>query len=605
MDGWVIVGTKLDSKQLEKDLRQAERKLQQFENEAEKLTKAKAKAEVDLAPYEEQKRLIQEMTDERNRYAQTEAEVTNNLNLEKVQLNELNEKYSKQLNNLEEVNQKIKENAKNQALVKTEIQDTNKKLVQSKGYDAIKDNLNDIGKSTSKIIKQVARWTLAVFGVRAVYGFVRNAVSTLSQYNEQLATDLEYIRFAIASSLQNAILGLIQLAYKLLTYINYLANAWFGINLFANASASAMNKSAKSAEKMKKSLAGFDEMNVINDSSSSGAGGGELAPSFDLSKMKDFEVPKWLIKVKEIGQWVIDNWETVVGQLLLIKLFIDLLTGNWLGVILDIAGFVILACKEIWEALKEIWASIKILFGMFVEWTKENVIEPMGDFFKNLWQGIKDGAVALREGIKLIFSQIGSWIYNNIIKPVGNFFSSLWNGIISGVQNAVQWVKNSFNSVVDFFRNIINRIVNLFQNIGAKVGDAVGGAFKMVVNSVLKAIEGLLNSPINTINSLIKTINKVPGIDLKTLPTFNLPRLAVGGIVNMPGRGINYGGANIGERGAEGVIPLTNSQMMAELGEAIGRYININATVPVYVGNRQIAREIKKINVESNFAFNK
>ena len=131
MDGWVIVGTKLDSKQLEKDLRQAERKLQQFENEAEKLTKAKAKAEVDLAPYEEQKRLIQDMTDERNRYAQTEAEVTNNLNLEKVQLNELNEKYSKQLNNLEEVNQKIKENAKNQALVKTEIQDTNKKLVQS------------------------------------------------------------------------------------------------------------------------------------------------------------------------------------------------------------------------------------------------------------------------------------------------------------------------------------------------------------------------------------------------------------------------------------------------------------------------------------------
>ena len=45
--------------------------------------------------------------------------------------------------------------------------------------------------------------------------------------------------------------------------------------------------------------------------------------------------------------------------------------------------------------------------------------------------------------------------------------------------------------------------------------------------------------------------------------------------------------------------------MMAQLGEAIGRYVNINATVPVYVGNRQIAREIKKINADSDFAFNR
>ena len=36
-----------------------------------------------------------------------------------------------------------------------------------------------------------------------------------------------------------------------------------------------------------------------------------------------------------------------------------------------------------------------------------------------------------------------------------------------------------------------------------------------------------------------------------------------------------------GESGREGVIPLTDSQQMALLGEAIGKYININATIPV------------------------
>ena len=49
---------------------------------------------------------------------------------------------------------------------------------------------------------------------------------------------------------------------------------------------------------------------------------------------------------------------------------------------------------------------------------------------------------------------------------------------------------------------------------------------------------------------------------------------------------------------------MTDSQQMAMLGEAIGRYINVNATIPVYVGNRQIARELRKINAEDDFAFN-
>lgn len=94
------------------------------------------------------------------------------------------------------------------------------------------------------------------------------------------------------------------------------------------------------------------------------------------------------------------------------------------------------------------------------------------------------------------------------------------------------------------------------------------------------------------------------GINLNTLPTFNLPRLKVGGIVNMPNKGTMIGGAIAGESGREGVLPLTDTQAMATLGREIGKWININATVPVYVGNRQIAREIRKIDAEENFAYN-
>ena len=43
MDGWVTIGTRLDSKQLQKDLRSAESELKQYEREAERLTKQKAR----------------------------------------------------------------------------------------------------------------------------------------------------------------------------------------------------------------------------------------------------------------------------------------------------------------------------------------------------------------------------------------------------------------------------------------------------------------------------------------------------------------------------------------------------------------------------------
>jgi len=83
------------------------------------------------------------------------------------------------------------------------------------------------------------------------------------------------------------------------------------------------------------------------------------------------------------------------------------------------------------------------------------------------------------------------------------------------------------------------------------------------------------------------------------------PKLAVGGIINQPGRGVPYHGATIGERGAEAVIPLTDSQQMALLGEAIGKYITINANITNTMNGRIISKELQKIQNESDFVYNR
>ena len=467
----------------------------------------------------------------------------------------------------------------------------------------VQKSIENVGKSTSKVITKMGKWALGIFAIESAYGFVRQAMASVSEYNEQISSDVEYIRFAMASMLQPVIEGLINLAYKLLTYVNYIAKAWFGVDLFANASANAMNKSAKSAEKMKKSLAGFDEMNVLNDNGSTGAMGA-VAPSFDLASPEDVKIPSWI-------QWIADNKDIVIaglmgisGALIAVHLGLTLIQGLGIGIIL--AGIVTLI-QGIVDFIKDPnWTNfLTILQGIAL--VVSGIAVLMGGWIVALVAlGVAIVSYVIKnwDKVKEILSEVGSWVYDNIIKPVGDFFVGLWDGIVNGVKTAVQWVKGAFSSVVSFFSNLIQKILGLFKNIGIKVANVIGGAFKTVINGVLKAIENILNFPIKSINKLIDVINAVPGINISTLPTFKLPRLAKGGIINQPGRGIPVGSAIGGERGQEGVIPLTDSQQMQLLGEAIGKYINLNATIPIYMGNRQIAREIKKINAQNDFAFN-
>ena len=65
------------------------------------------------------------------------------------------------------------------------------------------------------------------------------------------------------------------------------------------------------------------------------------------------------------------------------------------------------------------------------------------------------------------------------------------------------------------------------------------------------------------------------------------------------------GGTAIGgEAGREGVIPLTDSQAMETLGEAIGRYITINANITNNMNGRVISRQLQQIRNDREFAYN-
>lgn len=536
----------------------------------------------------------------------------------------------------------------------------------------VQKGLNNVNNEIQGAIKKVAHWGIAVFGIRTAYDAVRGAMSTLSQYDTQMVDNIEYIRYALASTLQPVIQTILNLVVRLLQYINYIAKAWTGKNLFKTADTfKSAQKSAsgvaKSAKEINKQLAGFDEMNVLSDTSSSGADGGGTdisAPNIDLTGMQG-EVPQWL-------QWIVDNKDVILSILagiaagiLAINLGASGLMGLGIGLIVagivytiqaiidyindpswdnfakileglalilagvalamiavnaaNPVGWIILAIAAVTALVALIiknWDKIKEVLGKVGDWINEHVIKPVADFFKGLWDKIK----GIFEPVIDFFKNIWETVKENIQTSVDNIkkiFTFLWDKIKEIFNPVIDWfkdkfqkayekIKEVFSPIADFFGKMWDKIKNKLKDFGAKVGEVVGGAFKAVINGVLKAIENILNFPIKAINKLITTINKVPGINLGKLSTFSLPRLAKGGIINQPGRGIpvGYGQAIAGERRAEGVIPLTDSQQMQLLGESIGRYVTINASITNTMNGRVISRELQKVNNTNNFAFN-
>ena len=559
MDGHVVIGTELDTKGFDAEIRYVESQLEEIEY---KLKQADMGFDVG----------------------------------DTVKLEAQYSRLSKQLDKL---------NQKQADLNKTDLSNVQK-------------SIDNIGKSTSNTIKNVARWALGIFAIESAYGFVRQAMSSVSQYNEQIATDIQYIQFALGSMLQPIIEGLIQLAFRLLTYVNYIAQAWFGVNLFANASTKSFEKnnkalgsSVKSAKELNKQIASFDEMNVLNDTSSNsggGAGAGAISlPSMDLSQWQG-EVPSWV-------QWIAENKDIVIAGLLgiaggLVAINLGLTAIQAIGVGIALAG-IIIAIQSLIKFLQdptfENFTNIIIGIG--------TAIIGVGIIISS-FPLIVAGVIALivativknYDYIMGLFNKLINWFETDFIGALRYLFGPIGDIIAAPFIFAVNAMKSAFEGLFGGIKKIVTGIIQIFK-----------GDFKNGIMNVFGGLKDILLAPFNAlvsgINSLIRGVNRirfdvpdwVPGFGGKKFG-FNIPqipRLAVGGIVNMPGRGVPVGSAIAGESGREGVIPLTDSQAMETLGATIGKYININATVPVYVGNRQIAREIKKINADSDFAFNR
>ena len=643
-DGYLKIKTKLDNSEIDKDIATLENKIEVLENRNISNRKEEKFLQDQVNKYEE---LVAKVDEYKNKISELQTinggklTVSNPAEMAQLQmaLAEANQEIDKQSNGIGRVYSKLDRVKQKQQENNIKIQEYKDKIKQidvknmERGIDNVKNKV-------TSTISQLGKMAMAVIGIRTAWNMVNRAVNLVKQYNSQISTDFEYMGYCIANAIAPAVQGLVRLLFTVLSYVNAITTAWFGLNLFSSSSAKNFQKmknsagsTAKSAKEIQKSLSGFDEMNILQDNSNSGSSaGGASAPSVDLSGVQG-ETPKWL-------QWIIDNKDAmltilagVLAGIVAIKFGLEGIQA--LGISMVIMGIITL----IKDVKKQIEAPSWQNFGKIL--TDIGIILAGLALIFGGWPLIIASAIAVVVGliimnwdtIKSILSTVGQWIWDNVLLPTWNFIKSIidtiiaifWNllSVLDGITTTIGGILRApFETMWDVVQGLYNGVKVIFEGIakvfkGIFTGDmkTTLEGFKQIFKGIFDSLWSIAKAPLNLIirgiNSLIRGANKikfdvpswVPGIGGKSFG-FNIsqiPLLAKGGVITRPTQAI------IGEAGKEAVMPLeNNTEWIDILADKLASKIGSNngGSYVIQLNGRAIQRGMMKQQQELAFATN-
>lgn len=213
--------------------------------------------------------------------------------------------------------------------------------------------------------------------------------------------------------------------------INIVLRAIFGLKETFGGSESAtsgiasnMSAAAGSAKEIKRTLLGFDELNVLNGQSSGGGGadysdfsdgmlGGQLNVDDSMLKKLD-SFKKRIDELKGLIRNLVPWIEIVAGFVLILTghfvtglamVGLGAFTGVQNGAFVEQFNFIKTKALEAIDAVKKGW-------GIFVDWLK-GIGATISNTFTNIWEGFKDGCIDVINGL---IDKI-----NNVITKVNEF----------------------------------------------------------------------------------------------------------------------------------------------------------------------------------------
>ena len=270
----------------------------------------------------------------------------------------------------------------------------------------------------------------------------------------------------------------------------------------------------------------------------------------------------------------------------LIDFIIGVFTGDWDKAWEGIKTFF----GGIWDAIKNIvlgvWEAIKGIIETAINLVKdviEKSFKNIKDLFTGIWNGIKSFVFSIWDGFLEKIDKIFPGM-KNIIETVMNVIKTTISNVLNNVKttftNIFEGIMNIVKAVIDNIKNNISTGLNIVFTIFSNIFNSIWNTIRNICNLILGGIEGMVNGVIKGINKMVKSLNSIKvnipdwvpavggksfGINLPTLSTVSLPRLANGGYVerNNPQLAI------IGDNTREGEITAPESKIYDQVSKAI------------------------------------
>lgn len=218
-------------------------------------------------------------------------------------------------------------------------------------------------------------------------------------------------------------------------------------------------------------------------------------------------------------------------------------------------------------------------------------------------------------GITNALTNIKEWLKTNVFNKIHSAWDSMKELKIEVIgkfkedaKNKAAALKKKISSIKGKTATVWGKFKENAKNKASKLKEKIKGVKGKTVDITARfkdAITGVLNSLIAKINTLIGKLRSIkiasyqPFKDIK-----NIPKLAKGGIVNNPGRGVH---TIVGEKGPEAVIPLNDTVLgkIASMITANQSDKGKSVIIPVYLDGRMIAKYTVDTMARQSFELNK
>lgn len=435
------------------------------------------------------------------------------------------------------------------------------KVAMSKVSETVKNNLGNG-------LTSVKQFMSSIIGIQSIGDNISKASSAYLSQDVELSNKMQAIWVGLGSFLAPLMNSVANFFLKLVGYINVFISALSGKNHLADAmdkSTKSTTKTNKAVKDLKGQLSGIDEITNIggvessdNEIESLNTSGPDTswADAFNDIKLND----SWVTTITNFGNWIKDNWQFVVvgitgialalGSLSLAStlssLGLTIALKPLLGIVLGITGLVALVLGAI-ELFKEggdqtkAWTlilgglaavviGVGLAFGlvpMIIALVVAAVVAGVLWIIKN-WEDVK---IAIDNGIQAIkeFFVNGFNFLKDLVLNFPNFlkekFGVLGELIAQPFENGINIIKGVWEGVKQFFSGIKDFFVGIFTLDKDKTISGLKQMLSGMANIMISFIEGALNAFLIPINSAIKLINKIPGVNIPLLvvsiPRFN------------------------------------------------------------------------------------